>query len=168
MPTKLYVHLRRPDSGSTDHLHPIGIPMELPIETTFYGVKEYINSAEGPLPSVQRLELELKTRCLETTLDRHLHRRVLYITLKDDETFLSNPFVYDQLMNSSVRRVTFIVKTFEGDLDAENIGENLSIFRNHDIAYTESDQAYYNFLVNEYKKVDYVNEHRDYERIFTR
>jgi hypothetical protein len=155
MPPKLFVHFRCYDSGSTDHLHLFGVPTDLPIETTFLGVKERIHSAGGPLPSFQRLELEFKTRYLDETGDCYLHRRTLYITLKDNETFLPNPFVNKELMNIRVPCVTFVVKTFEGDPHGENVAEQLFIFRNHDISsYNESDQDYFNFLLKEYQDND--------------
>jgi hypothetical protein len=44
-------------------------------------------------------------------------------------------------MTSSGRALSLVsLSTFVGDPSGENVAEQLSIFRNHDIAYTESDQ----------------------------
>jgi hypothetical protein len=42
---------------------------------------------------------------------------VLYITLKDNETFLSNPYVYNQLMTKRVPHVTFVLSTWRGNVN---------------------------------------------------
>jgi hypothetical protein len=62
----------------------------------------------------------------------------------DDERFLSNPYVYNQLvMTKRVPHVTFVLSTFEWDVNAslenpffENVPDTLFIFRNKDVETT--------------------------------
>jgi hypothetical protein len=135
MPPSLTVNLWRPDSGSTDHLLPFVVPNDVPCDTTFRGVKERTHFAGGPPACFQRLELVYNCKLLELFNGAGAYStRVLYITLKDDETFISGPYVYNQLMTKRVPHVTFVLITFEGDINAlqdpfgENVTDALSIF----------------------------------------
>jgi hypothetical protein len=95
----IFLHLWHPGSGLMDHLYSFKVPKDIPLETTFYGVKEIIYSAGGPLPSFERLELELKTKFIVET------HYLLYHTFKDDRRLYSYPFVYDCIMSNGIPRV---------------------------------------------------------------
>jgi hypothetical protein len=165
MPPSLTVELWRPDSGLTDHLHHFVVPNDV------HSVKERIRSAGDPLPSFQRLDLVYETRHMDNLNgDFDWHTCVLYITLKDDETFLSNPYVYNQLMTKRVPHVNLVLSTFERDLNdlydpnGEDAPDTLSIFCNEDVEITTHDDWWwFHNLLLMYGRQDYEKVPAEYD-----
>jgi hypothetical protein len=171
MPPSLTVNLWRPNSGSTDHLHPFVVPSDVPCETTFRGVKERIRAAGGPPACYQRLELvyELHISEIASVISTNSNR-VLYITLKDNETFLSNPYVYNKLMTKSCTHVTFVLSTWRGNLNelvdpfVSGVPDAMSIFRNKDAEInSEEDWWWLHNLVLGYGRLDYERLRIEYD-----
>jgi hypothetical protein len=84
--------------------------------------------------------------------------------LKDDGTFHSNPYMYNQLVKKDLLCGTFILSTFEGDLNEENdphgedVPNELSSFCNNDVDITTHDDWWwFHNLLLMYGRADYEN-----------